>query len=110
MCALVTGVQTCALPIWPTHTRRSETSQALQQFSTPAGLGVVAAIAAAIRPGDVVLEPSAGTGLLAVHAKNQGARLLLNELAEIRAEVGSEERSVGKEWVRRVRCWGWPSH
>ncbi|RIA37383.1 strawberry notch-like protein [Hephaestia caeni] len=71
----------------PTHTRRSQTSQALQQFSTPAGLGVVAAIAAAIRPGDVVLEPSAGTGLLAVHAENRGARLLLNELAEIRAEV-----------------------
>ncbi|SCW85693.1 Methyltransferase domain-containing protein [Sphingobium faniae] len=71
----------------PTHTRRSQTSQALQQFSTPAGLGVVAAIAAAIRPGDVVLEPSAGTGLLAVQAESRGARLILNELAETRAEV-----------------------
>ena len=33
----------------PTHTRRSETSQALQQFSTPAGLAYVAAVAASIR-------------------------------------------------------------
>jgi predicted RNA methylase len=71
----------------PTHTRRSETSQAFQQFSTPAGLGFVATVAAAIRPGDVVLEPSAGTGLLAIQAETRGAALILNELAEIRAEM-----------------------
>jgi predicted RNA methylase len=71
----------------PTHTRRSETSQAFQQFSTPAGLGFVATVAAAIRPGDVMLEPSAGTGLLAVQAETRGAGLVLNELAEIRAEM-----------------------
>src|SRR5262249_47568362 len=45
----------------PSHTRRSEESQALQQFSTPIGLGFVATAAAAITPADVVLEPSAGT-------------------------------------------------
>src|SRR5262249_45594275 len=45
----------------PSHTRRSEESQALQQFSTPIGLGFVASTAAAITPADVVLEPSAGT-------------------------------------------------
>lgn len=69
----------------PTHTRRSESGQALQQFSTPLGLAFVAACAAAIRPGELVLEPSAGTGLLAVQAEAMGARLALNELAEIRA-------------------------
>ena len=56
----------------PTHTRRSEESQALQQFSTPIGLGFAAACAAAITPGDLVLEPSAGTGLLAILAELAG--------------------------------------
>ena len=39
----------------PTHTRRSEESQALQQFSTPIPLGFCAAAAAAITPADLVL-------------------------------------------------------
>src|SRR5947199_3090300 len=69
------------------HTRRSEASQALQQFSTPVGLGFAAGVAAAITPGDLVLEPSAGIGLLAIHAELAGGRLVLNELAETR--VGS---------------------
>ena len=43
----------------PTHTRRSEESQALQQYSTPIGLGFAAACAAGITPGDLMMEPSA---------------------------------------------------
>jgi hypothetical protein len=71
----------------PTHTRRSEESQALQQFSTPLPLGLAALTAAAITPDDIVLEPSAGTGLLAILAEIGGGTLLLNELAEVRAEL-----------------------
>ena len=71
----------------PTHTRRSEESRALQQFSTPIPLGLAAVTAAAIGPGDMVLEPSAGTGLLAVLAEIAGSRLVLNELAETRADL-----------------------
>ena len=71
----------------PTHTRRSEESQALQQFSTPLALGFVAASAAAITPADLVLEPSAGTGLLAIFAELAGGGLVLNELAESRAAL-----------------------
>jgi predicted RNA methylase len=71
----------------PTHTRRSEESEALQQFSTPIILGLAASAAAAIRPTDIVLEPSAGTGLLAILAELSGASLVLNELAETRAEL-----------------------
>jgi predicted RNA methylase len=69
----------------PTHTRRSEESETLQQFSTPTVLGLAASAAAAIAPSDIVLEPSAGTGLLAVLAEMSGAALVLNELADIRA-------------------------
>ncbi len=71
----------------PTHTRRSEESQALQQFSTPVPLGLAALTAAAITPDDRVLEPSAGTGLLAILAEISGGTLLLNELAGIRADL-----------------------
>ncbi|MFZ2156420.1 MAG: strawberry notch family protein [Bradyrhizobium sp.] len=71
----------------PTHTRRSEESEALQQFSTPIMLGLAASAAAAITPDDIVLEPSAGTGLLAILAELSGASLVLNEFAETRAEL-----------------------
>ena len=71
----------------PTHTRRSEESQVLQQFSTPAPLGLAAVAAASIAAGDIVLEPSAGTGLLAILAEISGGTLLLNELAETRADL-----------------------
>jgi len=71
----------------PTQTRRSLESEALQQFSTPIGLAFVASRAAAITPADVVLEPSAGTGLLAILAELDGASLVLNEFAESRAGV-----------------------
>jgi predicted RNA methylase len=71
----------------PTQTRRSEDSATFQQFSTPIELGWVAITAAAIQPGDVVLEPSAGTGLLAIFAEFLGAHLHLNELAKTRADL-----------------------
>jgi predicted RNA methylase len=71
----------------PTQTRRSEGSESLQQFSTPIGLAYVASVAAAITPADVVLEPSAGTGLLAILAELAGASLILNEFAESRAGI-----------------------
>ena len=67
------------------QTRRSEESEHFQQFSTPIALGYVAAEAAAMTPADLVLEPSAGTGLLAIFAELAKARLALNEIADTRA-------------------------
>ncbi|MGQ2932784.1 MAG: strawberry notch-like NTP hydrolase domain-containing protein [Sphingopyxis sp.] len=71
----------------PTQTRRSEEGQSFQQFSTPLPLAFVAARAASISSGNFVLEPSAGTGMLAIHAELAGARLLLNEYADARADI-----------------------
>nr|WP_246716495.1 MULTISPECIES: strawberry notch family protein [unclassified Methylocystis] len=69
----------------PTQTRRSEESHALQQFSTPLEFAYVASLASGIGPNDVVLEPSAGTGMLAIFAELAGAKLILGEWAETRA-------------------------
>ena len=74
----------------PSHTRRSEEQIRLQQFSTPLPLAYDAVQAAAIRPDDQVLEPSAGTGMLAVMAhcalrETASRNLHLNELAPTRA-------------------------
>ena len=71
----------------PTQTRRSLESEAFQQFSTPIPLGLAALTAAGITPADRVLEPSAGTGLLAILAEIAGGALVLNELAETRADL-----------------------
>ena len=72
----------------PSHTKRSEEQIRLQQFSTPLPLAYAVLRAAAIRPGDMVLEPSAGTGMLAVMAEcalGSGAgNLHLNEIADSR--------------------------
>ena len=74
----------------PSQTRRSEEQLKYQQFSTPLPLAYAALQAAMVRPGDVVLEPSAGTGMLAVMAQlalGNGAAgaLHLNEIAAVRA-------------------------
>ncbi len=76
----------------PSHTRRSEEQVRLQQFSTPLPLAYAALQAAAVRPGDTVLEPSAGTGMLAVMAQcalgdRVAGALHLNEYAHTRARL-----------------------
>ena len=76
----------------PSHTKRSEDQVRLQQFSTPLPLAYAALQAAAIRPGDTVLEPSAGTGMLAVMAEcalgnSAIGKLHLNEYAHTRARL-----------------------
>ena len=74
----------------PSQTRRSKEQLQYQQFSTPLPLAYAALQAAAVRPGDIVLEPSAGTGMLAVMAQcalgtEAAGSLHLNEIAATRA-------------------------
>ena len=76
----------------PSHTRRSAAQVRLQQFSTPLPLAYAALKAAAVRPGDIVLEPSAGTAMIAVMAEcalgaSAAGALHLNEIAAVRAEL-----------------------
>lgn len=77
--AEVAAMLEALVALGPTHSRRSEDQVALDQFSTPLPVAAVAALAAQVRPGDRVLEPSAGTGQLAVVAEALGAVLTLNE-------------------------------
>lgn len=81
------GMITRVAGLVPTHTRRSEQSQALQQLSTPLPLAFVATRAAGMLADDIVLEPSAGTGMLACFGAIARSRLVLNDYAGTRAEL-----------------------
>ena len=71
----------------PTQSRRDEEMEEFQQFSTPPALSFVANWVANIQPTDVMMEPSAGTGDLAIWPKIAGAEVVLNELSERRQDL-----------------------
>ena len=55
-------------------------------------LAALVVLAGQVRPGDQVLEPSAGTGLIAIVAEACGGVLTLNELAAL---IGHADLAVG---------------
>lgn len=71
----------------PTQTRRDQDQIDFQQFSTPPAEALLVVAAAAIRPGMKVLEPSAGTGNIAVLARLAGADVDTNEIDERRVRL-----------------------
>lgn len=71
----------------PTQTTRTAEMDKMQQFSTPPPHAYVVGWVANLRPGDVVLEPSAGVGGIAVMAKTPGVQIIGNELSPRRAEL-----------------------
>ena len=79
----VEAVSTIVRPLQkrlPTQTWRSETQITYQQFSTPAAIAYLAAYLLNLQPGETVLEPSCGTGSLAVWAEAAGASVIANEI------------------------------
>ena len=71
----------------PTQTNRTAEQEAFQQFSTPPALAYVVADVANIDDGDIVLEPSAGIGGIAIFAKKQDATVHVNELDKRRLSL-----------------------
>ncbi len=74
----------------PTQTKRTEEMESYQQFSTPPTIAFTAARLANITSDDVVLEPSAGIGGLALWGKAWGAKVYGNELSKRRLSFLNE--------------------
>lgn len=66
---------------------RTDEQIAAQQFSTPPTESFLTASVAALKPTDIVLEPSAGNGGLAVWPKSIGAQTYVNEIADRRRQM-----------------------
>ena len=76
------AAQLAEIKSWlPTQTVRSGDKVKLQQYSTPPDYAFAISWVANIRPGETVIEPSAGTGGIAVHAMNAGAKVVGNEIS-----------------------------
>ncbi|GBF59148.1 hypothetical protein PbB2_02840 [Candidatus Phycosocius bacilliformis] len=73
----------------PTQTKRSDEQVALDQFSTPLTVAALATIGLKPTLGDLILEPSAGNGLLAIIPSILGAKVLVNEIGENRNAIVS---------------------
>ena len=77
----------------PTHSHRSEHQVEFDQFSSPLAISCAAFLAADVQEADTVLEPSAGTGVLAAlpaTVLDDPARLHLNELSQVRHDLLAE--------------------
>jgi len=85
-----------------TQSDRTLEQSEFQQFSTPPALAFLAANLLDLKAEDVVLEPSAGTGSLAIWAQSMGVRVVCNEINDRRrdllaTELGLETHAVDAE-------------
>ncbi len=75
----------------PLQSRRDQRQIDFQQFSTPPAQAFVVVKAAAVQAGMTVLEPSAGTGNIAVLARLAGAQVDTNEIDQRRRDLLSAQ-------------------
>src|SRR3546814_4196459 len=98
-CALVTGVQTCALPISEIEVDEDVGHQTIRVYGAAevrAALGIVVA--------EVALEFNAGPAeIVTQRQRTEPARIVEFHLIAARRGARSEERRVGKECVSTCR-------
>ena len=82
--ATILGMLQKVQHLMPTETVRSENQVKLQQFSTPITVGYLVYLASGLQTGDTVIEPSAGTGMLACFARAMGNSVVVNEIDDFR--------------------------
>ena len=66
---------------------RSKEMLEYQQFSTPPNISYIANWVANVNSNDVMLEPSAGVGGIAIFSKKEGATTIVNELSQRRLDI-----------------------
>ncbi len=71
----------------PTQTWRSREQITRQQFSTPPAIAYFLTYLLNLKPGDQILEPSAGTGSLVVWVNGLGLKIYTNEIDLRRCEL-----------------------
>ena len=83
-CGALASVLRPLLKRLPRQSDRTLEQTELQQFSTPPTLAYFVARLLDPKPSDIVLEPSAGTGSLAIWPCSVGARVVCNETSSRR--------------------------
>jgi hypothetical protein len=91
----------------PAQTSRTTEQIEFQQFSTPPTIAFIASKLIDLQPGDVVLEPSAGTGSLAIWPRLAGAEIICNEInprrrALLEEALGFETMNLDAEMIDDV--------
>lgn len=87
----------------PTQTWRSREQTLFQQFSTPPTIAYLLAFILNLKSSETLLEPSAGTGSLAIWAKASDAKVLTNEIdgrrRDLLQQIGFEPTAYNAEFI-----------